>query len=368
MIEWFDQDVVSKSRCIVVGAGAVGNEVVKNLALLGIGRIDVFDFDLIEEHNLTRSVLFRPRDVGRAKAVVVAERAGDLGGETVTVTAHVADFWDALHMQQIQEADRVYCCVDSVEARIGINTLCALLRVDLVNVGIDSRFVAVETFPFSRALDVACYECSLPPSVYGRIERRYACGWLRRIGLVERKVPTTIVTSSLAGSMAVSLSIMRASEDGAGASMTSGRWFADSRTGATSHTTIDRRPMCPGCAAISGEAVVIPIPRQIGCAPANSLSKAADGQRVIVSEKVVTGFTCLGCGDVAAIWRAARLLDQTLTDCPRCGPDRRKVDTHDTFTWGELRTGVGGLPLPGKFLRVPCETGTLLFEMEDSNG
>ena len=63
---------------LVVGAGALGNEIIKNLALLGVGRVFVADRDRIERSNLSRSVLFREADCGRSKAEVAAERAREL--------------------------------------------------------------------------------------------------------------------------------------------------------------------------------------------------------------------------------------------------------------------------------------------------
>ena len=56
----------------MVGAGAIGNEVVKNLVLLGVGTIYVVDMDVVAPSNLTRCVLFRDSDIGKRKAVVVA--------------------------------------------------------------------------------------------------------------------------------------------------------------------------------------------------------------------------------------------------------------------------------------------------------
>jgi molybdopterin/thiamine biosynthesis adenylyltransferase len=78
LIDWFSQETLARTKAIIVGAGAVGNGVIKNLALLGVGEINVFDFDTIEEHNLTRSVLFREEHVGRSKAEVAAEQAAAL--------------------------------------------------------------------------------------------------------------------------------------------------------------------------------------------------------------------------------------------------------------------------------------------------
>jgi hypothetical protein len=59
LIPWWDQERLKNATIMVVGAGAIGNELIKNLTLLGIGRILVYDMDAIESTNLTRSVLYR---------------------------------------------------------------------------------------------------------------------------------------------------------------------------------------------------------------------------------------------------------------------------------------------------------------------
>ena len=75
LIPWWDQERLKNATIMVVGAGAIGNELIKNLTLLGIGRILIFDMDGIENTNLTRSVLYRARDVGRYKAAVRQKKA-----------------------------------------------------------------------------------------------------------------------------------------------------------------------------------------------------------------------------------------------------------------------------------------------------
>lgn len=61
----------------MVGAGAIGCELLKNFAMIGIGsdggQITVTDMDLIEKSNLNRQFLFRPHNVQQAKSVTAAK-------------------------------------------------------------------------------------------------------------------------------------------------------------------------------------------------------------------------------------------------------------------------------------------------------
>ena len=78
LIQWWDQRRIANAKIMVVGAGALGNEVLKNLALLGLGEIHIVDFDSVQTSNLSRSVLFREKHTGKSKAAVAAEMAGEL--------------------------------------------------------------------------------------------------------------------------------------------------------------------------------------------------------------------------------------------------------------------------------------------------
>ena len=75
LIGWWDQKKLTSAKVVVIGAGALGNEIIKNLALLGIGNIFIADKDRIENSNLSRSVLYRESDTGRFKAEVAAQSA-----------------------------------------------------------------------------------------------------------------------------------------------------------------------------------------------------------------------------------------------------------------------------------------------------
>jgi len=95
LIDWFDQKKLREASVAVIGAGAVGNEVLKNLALLGLGHIRIFDFDRIEEHNLTRCALYRETDVGLFKAEVAANACRRID-PNLQIESLTNDFWDGL--------------------------------------------------------------------------------------------------------------------------------------------------------------------------------------------------------------------------------------------------------------------------------
>ena len=72
----FQQDRIAAAKIMVVGCGALGNEVLKNLALMGAEHLTLVDFDRVVSGNLSRSVLFTRADAeeGRNKVDVAAER------------------------------------------------------------------------------------------------------------------------------------------------------------------------------------------------------------------------------------------------------------------------------------------------------
>ena len=99
LLSWFKKEKVKNARVLVAGAGALGNEVVKDLALFGVGHIYVVDFDQIEISNLTRSVLFREEDAYNHayKAEIVAKRAMEINPQinVVYLTAYQEYSFDA---------------------------------------------------------------------------------------------------------------------------------------------------------------------------------------------------------------------------------------------------------------------------------
>jgi molybdopterin/thiamine biosynthesis adenylyltransferase len=369
LIDWFSQEQVSAARVAVIGAGAVGNEVVKNLALLGCGTIDVFDFDVVELHNLTRSVLLRESDAGRNKAEAVAERARDLDPH-VTVRAVPGDFWDTMSLGRLRQYDCAIAAVDNFEARLRLNQLCLIARVNLVNAGLDSRWAAVESFPFAASEDAACYECTLPESAYARVAERYSCGGLRRRAGRERLIPTTAVTASVAGALAASMALRLGGEAPQGAQ----RRLLDTIGGAGSTVEIERREGCPGCGAFArAPRIVSTRNRWSPHRDDQSVAGPEIGEQVVqLSDPLIADYECAACGPLEAATRyvnqRAAEFDDAIATCPECGVPAVRIEIRDTFTVGELTARFPGRPVPAKFALAEINGDAVCFDLEENPG
>jgi adenylyltransferase/sulfurtransferase len=193
LIGWWDQTRLSSAKALVIGAGALGNEIIKNLALLGVGHALIADLDRIEASNLSRSVLYREADCGRSKAEVAAERARDIYPAMRTHSFHGNIVYD-LGLGAYRWADVILGGLDNREARVAINRSAAKVGKPWIDGAIE-RLDGV-----ARVFDPAigpCYECTMSDVDWKMLEARRSCALLTRSEMDEGKVPTTPTTSSV---------------------------------------------------------------------------------------------------------------------------------------------------------------------------
>lgn len=193
LIPWWDQDRLKNATIMVVGAGAIGNELIKNLALLGIGRILIFDMDDIENTNLTRSVLYRRKDVGRFKAEVAAERAMDINPD-VKAKAFVSNIIDDVGLGVFRRMNVVLGGLDNREARLAINQSCYKVNKPWVDGAIEVLNGFARVFVPGHG---ACYECTMTETDWKLINKRKSCALLTHQQMAEGKIPTTPTSSSI---------------------------------------------------------------------------------------------------------------------------------------------------------------------------
>ena len=209
---------------LVVGAGALGNEVIKNLALLGVERIWIADRDIIESSNLTRSILYCTTDIDQQianrtpKAVYAATRVHEINRD-VSATAFVGEIAD-LGLGVIRRADVVFSCLDNEMARLELGWACSRLRKLLVDGGlgvINYSSGQVTVFPPEGG---PCFACRASAArrreLLQELQGREDPCWRTREALdAVDMVATTPLMSSMVGALQVELGL-RAFRSGAG--------------------------------------------------------------------------------------------------------------------------------------------------------
>lgn len=193
LIGWWNQERLRESNIIVIGAGALGNEILKNLALLGVRRILVVDLDRIEHSNLSRSVLYRSEDVGRFKAETAALAAVSLS-DNATVHAVNANVVTGLGLGVFGWADVIIAGLDNREARLWINRCAWKMNRPWIDGAIEGINGVARVFLPGVA---PCYECTLGETDWAILDRRMSCNLLTREEMLGGKTPTTPTTSSV---------------------------------------------------------------------------------------------------------------------------------------------------------------------------
>lgn len=200
LLSWFKKERVKNAHVLVAGAGALGNEVVKNLALFGVGHIYVVDFDRIEISNLTRSVLFRENDARSHafKAEVVARRAMEINPQ-IKVTPIVGNLFSEVGFGIYRKVDVVIGCLDSRIARYQLNRLCMRAGKTWIDGSIENLTGAVRVY----SPGISCYECGLSREEFNIIMLRTGCADVVRTQTSAGRVATTPISASIIGAMQV---------------------------------------------------------------------------------------------------------------------------------------------------------------------
>lgn len=137
------QQKIESLRYFLVGAGAIGCEMLKNFAMMGVGvgpqgGVIVTDMDTIEKSNLSRQFLFRDTDIGKPKSIAAAAAVSRMN-PAMKVTAHETrvgpdteatfndDFWESL--------SGVCNALDNVQARLYVDQRCVYYMKSLLESG-----------------------------------------------------------------------------------------------------------------------------------------------------------------------------------------------------------------------------------------
>jgi adenylyltransferase/sulfurtransferase len=155
------QKMLRGAKALVVGAGALGNEIVKNLVWLGFGKVLIVDYDDVEFSNVSRG-LFEKEDIGRNKAEVLAEKIGRNSpyAEIEALPTKVEE----VEPQQLR-CDVILSALDNMPTRIWLASFCVNWEIPLIDGGIKEFQGRIQTyFPHGP-----CLACNIPMDRYAEI-------------------------------------------------------------------------------------------------------------------------------------------------------------------------------------------------------
>jgi len=320
MIPWWDQERLARAKVMVVGAGALGNEIIKDLALLGIGSLLIVDFDRIETSNLSRSVLYRPEDAGSSKAHTAAAAARSANADCATFALN-ADITHAVGLGVFRWADVVICGLDSREARLAVNRACWKVNRPWVDGATESFQGIVRVFV---PPDGACYECTLGEHDQRIMSARNSCGFLAREAYRQGRTPTTPTTSAVIAGIEVQEALKLLHPEANLPNLAGKGFFFDG--GAYDCFTIEytRAEDC-----LSHETYGDIVRTHLSSDTATLADVAAEAAKIVGEEAIidlpcemVTQLRCNSCGSAEEFFRLVDSVDPTEAACPNCGETR----------------------------------------------
>ncbi len=238
-VSGWNQDKITGSKVCIVGCGALGNEVIKNLLQLGARQLTVIDNDYIVKANLNRCVLFTAQDAEnkRLKAKVLAQRAENIEPDAVVtpVTKNV----ETLDDKFFSTFDVVFGCLDNLGARLHINAN-TYDKVPFIDGGTTGFLGKVQVVSSPSA----CVECSMSKQDYSILWRKYSCtGDL--LDIVDPKMPALPTTTSIIAAIQVNEFLKILNHEFAKSTLAGKFLFYNGLTGTTNIFNVEKRKKCP---------------------------------------------------------------------------------------------------------------------------
>ncbi len=316
LIPWWDQDRLANATIMVVGAGAIGNELIKNLTLLGIGKILIYDMDSIENTNLTRSVLYRRKDVGRYKAEVAAERAMEMNPD-VHAKAFISNIIDDVGLGVFRRANVVLGGLDNREARLAINQSCYKVNRPWIDGAIEALNGFARVFTPGHG---ACYECTMTETDWMLINKRKSCALLTHEQMNEGKIPTTPTSSSVIAGIQVQ-EMLKLLHSDRGLPTLAGKGYVFN--GMTHDSYVVEYQEKPDCMShdIYEEITEKPWKAEtltIREALDEAKKDLGDGAVIELDRDIATVASC-ECGEIKPLFIPVHKLKGNMLTCPECG-------------------------------------------------
>jgi molybdopterin/thiamine biosynthesis adenylyltransferase len=341
----WNQKALTDASVIIVGMGALGNEVARVLGMSGIGQLIICDPDHVEESNLSRTLLFRDKDIGRLKVDAAADGLKQLAPELV-VQRRARSLVKGVGLAELRDAALVLGCLDSRSARMQLAGRCQLTGAVYIDGG--THPWGGEVRPYLDP-EGACYGCTLTTHERGTSDAPWSCLDTAQFPVEGAAVPSSVIVGAWMGMIAMRFLL--------GLPCPAGTLSIDASRGTTIVVKQERDPECPLHDRL-GEVTRLEVGSQhmVG----QLIASLHDGAVALLWEAALHRVECMHCG-----FSEPRYGIPSRSECPICERQllpRLTLEIHHAPADTKLADlGVA----PREILAARTEQGIRWFELKN---
>lgn len=153
------QEKLKRACVLVIGAGGLGCPILQYLVAAGVGKVAIVEFDMVNETNLQRQILYGSDDVGKLKSIIAKNRLEHLNSLVdIEILNLRLDASNSLRI--MKDFDVIVDATDNLETRYIINDSCVILNKPMVHGAIYKFEGQVAVFNYCEGATYRCYNPS----------------------------------------------------------------------------------------------------------------------------------------------------------------------------------------------------------------
>jgi adenylyltransferase/sulfurtransferase len=150
------QEKLKRAKVLVVGAGGLGCPLLQYLVAAGVGNIGIAEYDVVDESNLQRQVLYGSEDLGKLKSIIAKNRLEQLN-PLIEIEIFNLKVDRSNSMRIFKNYDIIVDATDNYEARYVINDACVILGKPMVHGAIYKYEGIISVFNYKGGATYRCY-------------------------------------------------------------------------------------------------------------------------------------------------------------------------------------------------------------------
>jgi adenylyltransferase/sulfurtransferase len=159
------QEKLKRAKVLVIGAGGLGCPLLQYLVAAGVGNIGIAEYDVVDESNLQRQVLYGSEDLGKLKSIIAKNCLEHLN-PLIEIEIFNLKCDRSNSMRIFKNYDIIVDATDNYEARYVINDACVILGKPMVHGAIYKYEGIISVFNYKGGATYRCYNPEHEESVY----------------------------------------------------------------------------------------------------------------------------------------------------------------------------------------------------------